>query len=160
MFDRSIENELAKWQRKKNRKPLIIRGARQVGKTTVGRRFGKQFKQFLYLNLELPQDKKPFQEFVNFDTLLQALFFLKNLTLSERSNTLIFIDEIQEAPEATQQLRYFYEEAPEISVIAAGSMLESLFDPDISFPVGRVEYLVIHPASFVEFLGAMGKLPL
>jgi hypothetical protein len=157
MFDRSIEKELAHWQQKKNRKPLIIRGARQVGKTTVVRRFGKRFTQFLYLNLELPQDKKPFQEFVNFDTLLQALFFLKNLTLSERSNTLIFIDEIQEAPEAMQQLRYFYEEAPEIPVIAAGSMLESLFDPDISFPVGRVEYLVIHPASFVEFLGAMGE---
>lgn len=155
MFDRSIEYELAKWHQKKNRKPLIIRGARQVGKTTVVRQFSARFSQFLYLNLELPQDKKPFQEFVNFDTLLQSLFFLKNLTLAERSNTLIFIDEIQEAPEAMQQLRYFYEETPEIPVIAAGSMLESLFDPDISFPVGRVEYLVIHPASFVEYLGAM-----
>lgn len=157
MFKRSIQDELVKWLAKKNRKPLIIRGARQVGKTTVVQQFGSQFSQFLYLNLELPGDKKPFQEFVNFDTLLQTLFFLKDLSLSERSNTLIFIDEIQEAPEAMQQLRYFYEEAPEIPVIAAGSMLESLFDPDISFPVGRVEYLVIHPASFVEFLSAMGE---
>ncbi|MGH7239866.1 MAG: ATP-binding protein, partial [Candidatus Saccharimonadales bacterium] len=64
---------------------------------------------------------------------------------------------IQEVPAALQQLRFFYEEAPDISVIAAGSMLESLFNPDISFPVGRVEYLVIHPVSFPEFLGAMGK---
>ena len=158
MFNRAIQDELAKWQYRKNRKPLIIRGARQVGKTTAIRQFGSKFSQFLYLNLELPQDKKPFQEFVNFDTLLQTLFFLKDQSLSERSNTLIFIDEIQEAPEAMQQLRYFYEEAPDIPVIAAGSMLESLFDPDISFPVGRVEYLVIHPASFVEFLGAMGEL--
>jgi predicted AAA+ superfamily ATPase len=110
------------------------------------------------LNLELPEDKKPFLEFVNFETLLQTLFFLKDKSLSKRSDTLIFIDKIQEVPEALQQLRYFFELAPDIPVIAAGSMLESLFDPEISFPVGRVEYLVIHPASFVEFLGAIGEV--
>jgi uncharacterized protein len=155
MFKRDIQEELIKWHQKKNRKPLIVRGARQVGKTTAVRQFGKGFSQFIYLNLELPEDKKPFLEFVNFDTLLQTLFFLKDKSLSKRSNTLIFIDEIQEVPEAMQQLRYFYEVAPDIPVIAAGSMLESLFDPDISFPVGRVEYLVIHPTSFLEFLGAI-----
>jgi predicted AAA+ superfamily ATPase len=77
--------------------------------------------------------------------------------LAERANTLVFIDEIQEVPEALQYLRYFHEEAPDIPVIAAGSMLESLFNPDISFPVGRVEYLVIQPISFPEFLGAIGE---
>lgn len=158
MFKRGIQNELIKWKNKKNRKPLIVRGARQVGKTTAVQQFGREFSQFIYLNLELPEDKKPFLEFINFDTLLQTLFFLKDKSLSKRPDTLIFIDEIQEVPEAMQQLRYFFEQAPDIPVIAAGSMLESLFDPDISFPVGRVEYLVIHPASFTEFLGAIGEV--
>jgi predicted AAA+ superfamily ATPase len=157
MFERSILQELKKWRVKDTRKPLIIRGARQVGKTTVVRQFSAEFKGFIYLNLELPEDRKPFEEFSDFDTLLQALFFLKNKSLADRANTLVFIDEIQEVPEAMQQLRYFYEDAPDIPVIAAGSMLESLFDPHISFPVGRVEYLVIQPASFPEFLGATGE---
>ena len=157
MFERNILQKLKKWRVKDSRKPLIIRGARQVGKTTVVRQFSGEFKGFIYLNLELPEDRKPFEEFSDFDTLLQALFFLKNKSLADRANTLVFIDEIQEVPEAMQQLRYFYEDAPDIPVIAAGSMLESLFDPHISFPVGRVEYLVIQPASFPEFLGATGE---
>ena len=157
MFKRDIFEELQKWHQKEARKPLVIRGARQVGKTTVVRQFSDEFKQYIYINLELPEDRKPFEEFSNFDTLLQSLFFLKNLSLSKRKETLIFIDEIQEVPEALQQLRYFYEEAPEIPVIAAGSMLESLFHTEVSFPVGRVEYLVIHPVSFPEFLGAVGE---
>jgi hypothetical protein len=157
MFQRNILGELKKWRGKENRKPLIIRGARQVGKTTVVRQFSASFKQFIYLNLELPADRKPFEEFSTMETLLQAVFFLKNVSMADRANTLIFIDEIQEVPDAVQQLRYFYEEAQDIPVIAAGSMLESLFNPDISFPVGRVEYLVIQPVSFTEFLGAMGE---
>jgi predicted AAA+ superfamily ATPase len=123
----------------------------------VVRQFAAEFEQSLYLNLELPEDRKPFEEFSNFDTLLQSLFFLKNRSLAKRKETLIFIDEIQEVPGALQQLRYFYEEAPDVPVIAAGSMLESLFNTEISFPVGRVEYLVIHPVSFPEFLGAIGE---
>lgn len=155
MFRRDILQKLNEWRVKNTRKPLIIRGARQVGKTTVVHQFAAQFKSFIYLNLELPADRKPFEEFSDIETLLQALFFLKNKPLADRADTLVFIDEIQEVPEALQQLRYFYEEAPDIPVIAAGSMLESLFDPQISFPVGRVEYLVIRPVSFPEFLGAM-----
>lgn len=155
MFQRHILKELIKWKSKKEKKPLVIRGARQVGKTTVVRQFSEKFDQFIYLNLELPEDKKPFVEFVNIETLIQSIFFLKNQTLAKRDKTLIFIDEIQEVPEALQQLRYFYEDARDISVIAAGSMLETLFDPNISFPVGRVDFLVIHPVSFPEFLGAI-----
>ena len=158
MFKRDILGELQKWHQREARKPLVIRGARQVGKTTVVRQFAAEFEQSLYLNLELPEDRKPFEEFSNFDTLLQSLFFLKNRSLAKRKETLIFIDEIQEVPEALQQLRYFYEEAPDVPVIAAGSMLESLFNTEISFPVGRVEYLVIHPVSFPEFLGAIGEI--
>jgi predicted AAA+ superfamily ATPase len=157
MFRRNILDELQKWSKRDARKPLVIRGARQVGKTTVVRQFSANFEQYLYLNLELPEDRKPFEEFSNFEILLQSLFFLKNLSFAKRKNTLIFLDEIQEVPEAFQQLRYFYEEAPDIPVIAAGSMLESLFNTEISFPVGRVEYLVIHPVSFPEFLGAIGE---
>ena len=155
MFQRDILQELKKWRVKNTRKPLIIRGARQVGKTTVVRQFSGEFQEFIYLNLELPEDRKPFEDFSNFETLLQTLFFLKNKSLADRANTLVFIDEIQEVPDALQHLRYFYEESPDIPVIAAGSMLESLFSPHISFPVGRVEYLVIQPASFREFLGAV-----
>jgi predicted AAA+ superfamily ATPase len=157
MFHRDIIFKLEEWRKKSNRKPLIIRGARQVGKTTVVKQFGADFEQFIYLNLELPEDRKPFEDFTNFDNLLQSLFFLKNQSLTKKNNTLIFIDEIQELPQALQQLRYFYEEAPDLAVIAAGSLLESLFNPDISFPVGRVEYLVIHPVSFPEFLSAIGE---
>ena len=126
MFQRDILGELQKWRGRDSRKPLIIRGARQVGKTTVVRQFSASFKQFIYLNLELPADRKPFEEFSNMETLLQAIFFLKNTSMADRANTLIFIDEIQELPEAVQQLRYFYEDATDIPVIAAGSMLEIL----------------------------------
>jgi predicted AAA+ superfamily ATPase len=136
---------------------LILRGARQVGKTTVVRQFSDEFRHFIYLNLELPADRKPFESFSDFDNLLQSIFFLNNKTLPERGSTLVFIDEIQEVPEAVQMLRYFFEQAPDIPVIAAGSMLESLFDPQVSFPVGRVEYMVIHPVSFPEFLNAIGE---
>lgn len=157
MFPRNIYTELVKWKGKKSRKPLIIRGARQTGKTTVVRQFSKEYEQFLYLNLELPQHRKPFESFTDFDSLLQAIFFIQEKAISKKENTLIFIDEIQAAPEALRLLRYFYEDEPSISVIAAGSMLESLFNPDISFPVGRVEFLVIHPVSFPEFLEAIGE---
>src|SRR5271154_2512660 len=125
MFERNILQELKRWRTKDPRKPLIIRGARQVGKTTVVKQFAREFREFIYLNLELPEDKKPFEDFSNFETLLQSLFFLKNKSLADRANTLVFIDEIQAEPQALQHLRYFYEEAPDIPVIAAGSMLES-----------------------------------
>lgn len=157
MFNRRINNELEAWLNRPNRKPLIIRGARQVGKTTVVNQFARRFDQYIYLNLEHTEDKAPFIRFENMELLLQNLFFLKGQQLSKRNDTLLFIDEIQEAPEALNILRYFYEQAPELKVIAAGSMLESLFDTNIRFPVGRVEYLVLRPVSFPEFLEATGE---
>ena len=157
MFKRQLLHELEKWAIKDNRKPLIIRGARQVGKTTLVNEFGKQYAQYIYLNLELKEDKEPFEEFSSIENLVGALFFLKNKTLAQSSKTLIFIDEIQEVPKALNILRYFYESVPEISVIAAGSMVETLFDKNISFPVGRVEYMVMRPFSFPEFLSALGE---
>jgi uncharacterized protein len=157
MFKRKIIQELEKWREKKGRKPLVLRGARQVGKTTLVNQFGQQFGQYIYLNLELAADKKPFEEFTNLQTLIESLFFLKNKSLAQKKETLVFIDEIQEVPAALNILRYFFEEEPNIAVIAAGSMLESLFDKDISFPVGRVEYKVVRPVSFPEFLGALDE---
>ena len=157
MFKRELLSELEKWRQSKSRKPLVIRGARQVGKTTLVNQFAAQYEQYIYLNLELSEDKEPFENFTSIEHLISALFFLKNKTLAKKSNTLIFIDEIQEVPKALNTLRYFYESAPDISVIAAGSMLETLFDKNISFPVGRVEYKVIRPVSFPEFLSAMGE---
>jgi len=157
MFRRSILSELEKWVIEKPRKPLVIRGARQVGKTYVVNNFAEQFEQYIYLNLELPEDRRVFEQFTDIHTLIQAIFFLKNKLLSKKEHTLVFIDEIQEMPEAIHLLRYFYEQAPEIPVIAAGSMLESLFGKNLSFPVGRVVYKVLRPASFPEVLAAHGE---
>ena len=133
MFKRQLIAELDKWRQNKLRKPLVIRGARQVGKTTLVNQFAAQYEQYIYLNLELSEDKEPFENFTSIENLISALFFLKNKRLAKKSTTLIFIDEIQEVPKALNTLRYFYESAPDISVIAAGSMLETLFDKNISF---------------------------
>jgi predicted AAA+ superfamily ATPase len=157
MFNRAIIQELKKWLGNPDRKPLVIRGARQVGKTTVIHQFAQQFEQYIYLNLEIKEDRKPFVNYTNLEQLLQTLFFLKNKLLSKKENTLIFIDEIQEVPEALNILRYFYEQEPTIKVVAAGSMLESIFDKHIHFPVGRIEYKVLRPVSFPEFLEASGE---
>lgn len=156
MFNRAIISELVKWAENPRRKPLVLRGARQVGKTTVANLFSKHFDQYIYLNLELAEDRKVFEDFQNVETLLDAIFFLKDKSKSEGS-TLLFIDEIQEAPQAIAQLRYFYEQVPELWMMAAGSLLETLFDKDINFPVGRVTYMVVRPVSFVEFLEALGE---
>jgi hypothetical protein len=157
MFNRRIIEELDKWLAQPIRKPLVLRGARQVGKTTLVEQFASRFEQYIYLNLELPEDRQPFEQFTSIEALVQALFFIKNCSLDQKKQTLIFIDEIQEVPAALNILRYFFEQEPDIHVIAAGSMLETLFDKNISFPVGRVEYKVVRPVSFAEFLDAMGE---
>jgi uncharacterized protein len=157
MFRRSVVKEMQKWAVKKNRKPLVLRGARQVGKTTVVNQFAEHFEQYIYLNLELPEDRQPFEAFTNLENLVQSLFFLKDKAYAKRKNTLVFIDEIQEVEGAFNILRFFYEQMPEIPVIAAGSLLETIFNHKLSFPVGRVEYLVVKPASFIEFLDAINQ---
>lgn len=157
MFRRSVINELNVWLKKKNRKPLVIRGARQVGKTTAVHQLAEQFEQYIYLNLEIKSERRLFEQHDDIEELVKAIFFLKNKSFTQRKNTLLFIDEIQEQPIAIAMLRYFHEQFPEIAVIAAGSLLETLFDNDLSFPVGRVEYLVVRPVSFKEFLSALGE---
>ena len=158
MFYRSINKELDAWAKRSDRKPLMLRGARQVGKTTAVKVFSQQFKQFLYFNLDLPDDRKIFDKDQSFDELLKAVFFYKNASRSVKK-TLLFIDEIQSSPYALKMLRYFYELAPELYVIAAGSMLETVLatDKNISIPVGRVEYLIMRPVSFTEFIAASNE---
>ncbi len=156
MIERDIINELKAWKSDEFRKPLVLRGARQTGKTTVVDMFGRQFKQYIYLNLEDEDSKNLFLKYKNIDQLVEAIFFEAG-KLRKVDDTLIFIDEIQEVPQALAMLRYFYEKYPQYCVIAAGSLLESLFDTKISFPVGRVEYRVARPLSFREFLRAMDE---
>ncbi len=157
MFRRLAIEELIKWSSQEGRKPLIIRGARQVGKTTLVSQFSAQYRQYIYLNLELREDRQLFEDFTDIDSLVQAIFFAKNQLIAFKADTLLFIDEIQAVPAAVEMLRYFFEKNQDIAVIAAGSLLETLFDKEISFPVGRVAYMVLRPVSFPEFLEAIGE---
>lgn len=155
LFRKKLE-ELQRWKKKDNRKPLIIRGARQVGKTTLVNLFSKNFEQYIYLNLDRPEDKNLFSKGENFEKIVQSIFLLHSKTIGKKS-TLIFIDEIQNSAEAIKLLRYFKEDYPSIFVIAAGSLLESLLDFKESFPVGRVEFLHLNPFTFEEYLIAQDK---
>ena len=156
MFKRIALNYLRDWARKDERKPLVLRGARQVGKTTLVKMFAEEFDNYIYLNLEENENAALFAADYSFDDLLSGIFFKANVR-QDNCRTLIFIDEIQNERKAVQSLRYFYEKRPDIYVIAAGSLLESLMDRHISFPVGRVEYMALHPCTFVEFLSAIGE---
>jgi uncharacterized protein len=155
VLQRKIILQLESWASSTDRKPLILRGARQVGKTTVIEQFATQFDQYININLERKAEKNAFENYTTIDELIKQLFFIKQKLYSKKDKTLLFIDEIQEVPEALNLLRYFYEDTPEIFVIAAGSLLELVFRKDINIPVGRVENLVLNPFSFEEFLMAL-----
>lgn len=157
MFYREILKDLEKWRYSDLRKPMILRGARQVGKTTVVKEFGKQFKQYIYISLEQKKYQDLFQQYEGIEELVSKLFVMNKMKLNLKKDTLLFIDEIQEVPKAINFLRYFKEELPELPVIAAGSMLETLLGKNITFPVGRVTFRILRPVSFKEFLGATGN---
>lgn len=154
MLNRNILNELKQWKSSDQRKPLILRGARQVGKTTVVEMLGQTYVQFISLNLELQEDAAPFKAFKNIRQLVEQIFFLRDRDISKIGETLLFIDEIQEVPQAINILRYFHEQVTELHVIAAGSLLEAALTGDVKIPVGRVEYKIVRPLSFDEFLQA------
>ncbi len=155
-FDRKISAKLDEWRSKTQRKPLIVRGARQVGKSTLIHQFGQQYKYFVALNLERPADRRFFAQEREVREIWQQILFEKNLP-DVPEETLLFIDEIQEIPHVIKQLRYFYEDLPQLPVIAAGSLLEFTLGDVKSFPVGRIEELTLHPLDFEEFLMAMGE---
>ena len=151
-------NELKNWKIKKNRKPLLFLGARQVGKTWLLQEFGKtEYRQMVYVNFE-DQDAPIdiFKDNFNIDRIITLLNAYMELEITAK-DTLIVFDEIQTAPRGLTSLKYFYENAPEYHVIAAGSLLGVNIHPGESFPVGKVDFLTLHPLSFTEFLLAMGE---
>lgn len=158
MFQRNALLWLRQWRVKSNRKPLVIRGARQVGKTSLVKAFSEEFDLFLSFNLDVAEDLALFSKELPIKELYNILLATRSKVKIDGS-VLIFIDEIQNSPIAIKMLRYFYEELPDIYVIAAGSLLESMLqiNKQVSFPVGRVEYMALRPCSFDEFLGAIGE---
>lgn len=150
--------ELIAWKKSASRKPLIIRGARQVGKTWLMKEFGKtEYEQTIYLNFE--QNKRLKSLFIDdFDIarVIVALQAESGLTI-HAENTLLIFDEIQAVPEAIAALKYFREDAPEYHLIAAGSLLGMALHANISFPVGKVAFMDLHPLTFSEFLDALGE---
>ena len=155
MFNRTLTIRLNEWKTSLNRKPLVLRGARQVGKTTLVKQFAKTYKQHIFLNLEKADDRYFFEQSDDVKKIVDSLFLSRNIS-SKIGDTLLFIDEIQESPKAIQLLRYFYEEIPGLHVISAGSLLEFAMRKIRSFPVGRVEYIYLYPFDFLEYLGAIG----
>lgn len=154
MIDRNIYSELERWKEKKHRKPMILRGAGQVGKTTLIKMFSESYSQSILLNLENSKDHSFFGKTDDIKEIVESIFINYDIDL-KKEPILLFIDEIQESPDAIKMLRYFFEEYPEIHVIAAGSLLEFALSKVKSFPVGRVEYLHLHPFNFVEYLKAI-----
>ena len=149
---------LSKWKRSKNRKPLIIQGARQVGKTWLMKEFGrKEYEQVAYINFESSDFLKSiFLE--NFDvTRLITAFQIETGIRIQPENTLLILDEIQEAERGITSLKYFCENAPEYHIIAAISLLGITMHQKTSFPVGKVDFLTLYPMSFNEFLLALGQ---
>jgi len=157
-FKREIIKDLQKWRSKPTRKPLLIMGARQIGKTTMLKSFGKEmYDNFLYINLE---KQTVLHKFFTGDKDPKEI--LKNLSLIHGQNiipdkTLIILDEIQECRDALISLKYFQEEAPEIHIIGAGSLLGLSIGNNRSFPVGKVEFLDMYPLTFSEFLAEADK---
>lgn len=156
-FQRQNHTELLAWKNAPKRKPLIIRGARQVGKTTAIRQFGATFRHYIELNLEKEEHLRLIDQSERVQQLADALSLMHNIPLSDWPETLLFIDEIQESPKAIALLRYFYEELPQLHVVAAGSLLEHSLGAVQHFPVGRVSYLYMFPLNFPEFLIATNQ---
>ncbi len=160
MFNRNIETEFKKWKSSPIRKPLIVRGARQVGKTSVIRKFGKEnFNQVIEINLEKKDQLAVFNKAISVEDFLKriSIFFDKEAV---PGNSLLFIDEIQESKNIMELLRFFSEEKPQLHIIAAGSLLEAKIDKSWSIPVGRVDYKYIYPMTFFEYLQARNKTAL
>lgn len=144
---------LLNWKEQKKRKPLLLRGARQVGKTHLARELGHHFEHFVELNFEsTPQLKTSFEKDLDSSRLIRELSLLTGKQIIP-GKTLLFFDEIQAVPSAITSLRYFYESFPDLHVLAAGSLLDFALE-GVGIPVGRVNFLYLYPMSFLEFLEA------
>ena len=160
-MERYAMQALKSWKGKQDRKPLIIRGARQVGKTWLMKEFGKnEYAQTAYINFEDSKYLKTlFEDNFDIQRIITALQIETGIRI-DAENTLIIFDEIQEAEGALTSLKYFYENAPQYHIIAAGSLLGVALHKHTSFPVGKVAFLDIYPLSFLEYLLALGQQPL
>lgn len=157
-MERTSIKELVKWKDSSRRKPLVIEGARQVGKTWLVKEFARQnYKQLAYVNFEnMKVLQNIFIQDFDIDRIVTAIGAATHVTCT-KGDTLIFLDEIQAAPNAITSLKYFYENAPGYHVVAAGSLLGIELHKGESFPVGKVQFLSLYPMSFVEFVMAMGE---
>lgn len=155
---RDLMQKLRAWKERPDRKPLLIRGARQVGKTWLMKEFGKmEYSQVAYFNFEMnPLLNNIFELDFDITRILIALEIESGLKI-DPSHTLIILDEIQEAKRGLTSLKYFYENANEYAIIAAGSLLGVSLNRGSSFPVGKIEFLDLYPLSFSEFLNAAGE---
>ena len=152
---------LIEWKNSKKRKPLLIRGARQVGKTWLMKTFGKEeYAQCAYVNFEKNKRLQSiFEDDFDIERIIMALQIETGITI-QPENTLIILDEIQEAEGALTSLKYFQENAPQYHVISAGSLLGVALNKHTSFPLGKVNFMGLYPLSFPEFLDAMDEKPL
>ena len=150
-IQRNIDAQLLSWKEDVMRKPLLIRGARQVGKSSAIRHFGKEFKYFAEVNFERHKAVKSFfQGDVDVHLIVQKIASYINVPIEE-GKTLLFLDEIQECPEAIMALRFFKEDYPELHVVAGGSLLEFTLQELPTFGVGRIHSLFMYPMTFDEF---------
>ncbi|WP_296558132.1 ATP-binding protein [uncultured Acetobacterium sp.] len=157
-MERIATEKLHKWKLKKNKKPLIIRGARQVGKTWLMKNFGqKNYRHVVYINFDNNQQMQElFAANMKIERIITGLELYSGNKINPE-NTLLIFDEIQEVPKAMTALKYFNENAPEYQIICAGSLLGVALHQGTSFPVGKVEFLDLYPLSFTEFMKAMRK---
>ena len=154
---RDAMRQLYDWKEKTTRKPLIVRGARQVGKTWLMKEFASSaYRQFAYINFEDNEVMKDvFQKDFDVERILMAIQLVTGIVVD--TETLIIFDEIQEAPRGLTALKYFQEKAPQYHVVAAGSLLGIAMHSNDSFPVGKVDFMDLYPLSFSEFLEAVGQ---
>ena len=157
MYRMAME-QLKTWKKKRQRKPLIIRGARQVGKTWLMKEFGATYyDEVVYINFDNNERMKNlFEGSLEIGRLITGLELYAGHKV-DAGNTLLIFDEVQEVPKALTSLKYFNEDAPQYQIICAGSMLGVALHQGTSFPVGKVEFLDLYPLSFFEFMMAMGK---
>lgn len=155
---RTVMEQLQKWKAKKHRKPLVIRGARQVGKTWIMKAFGAaEYESVVYINFDNNERMRNlFEGNLAVERLVTGLELYAGHKI-DPANTLLIFDEVQEVPTALTSLKYFNEDAPQYQIICAGSLLGVALHQGTSFPVGKVEFLDLYPLSFSEFLMAMGK---
>ncbi len=158
---RTLYNQLLQWKSKNDRKPLILNGARQVGKTYLLQEFGRnEYEKVAFFSLDRnPMAATVFEQGGSVADILLSLSAISNVDITP-GNTLVVLDEVQDCPKALETLKYFCEDAPEYHVVVAGSLLGLSLHDGVSYPVGKVEELRLYPMTFIEFLQAIDKVRL